>query len=187
MNKKNSLDLTSLIMIVVFSVIVIGGAVFVFFYQFGNKNGETDDMASGAEIEETEEPVMYETYEEISDRFIEICRAGDVEAMYDLYYMDLLTERCNESGVTKEEFDRAVRDNMAHIKDFEEYRYGEGELIMNSPAGYLNELFLRAYGSAFPYSKADVQDFVDLRAYFENGAFIDFMLAQIDGYWYAVV
>ena len=41
MNKKNSLDLTSLIMIVVFSVIVIGGAFFVFFYQFGNKNGET--------------------------------------------------------------------------------------------------------------------------------------------------
>jgi hypothetical protein len=28
---------------------------------------------------------------------------------------------------------------------------------------------------------------VDLRAYFSNGAYLDFMLAKIDGYWYMVV
>lgn len=186
--KKNTLDKTSIVMIVIFAVLVVGSAVgFLLASLGGGKNVQGLGNAVGDVTEVRPTDVKYETYEELGDRFMEICRQGDTEAMYGLYYKDLLSERVAESGASKEEFDAVMKENMEHISYFEEYPYGEGDLIMNSPAGYVNELYYRANDKAFPYSDVNISDCVDLRAYFPNGAYIDFMMANIDGYWYAVV
>jgi hypothetical protein len=184
--KNNKLDKTRIVMIALFAVLVIGSAVGFLIASVTNKNTAETETEIPEEIIEEETP-LYKNYEELADRFIEICRAGDTEAMYGLYYDDLLTKRREEMGAPKQEYDSIMLENMQHITDFEEYRYGEGELIMNTPAQYVNQFFYRANEKAFPYTDVVIDDFVDLRAYFSNGAYIDFMLAKIDGFWYMVV
>lgn len=203
-NKKSStkIDVVSIVMTVIFFAIVVGGiAAILIASQSRNANNEVQPEAAVPEYdisetepvqeelvaEETDAEERYETYEELADRFMQICEEGDTEAMYGLYYKDLLSERVSESTAAKEEFDAVMKDNMLHITYFEEYPYGEGDLIMNTPAGYVNELYYRANEKSFPYTDVEISDCVDLRAYFANGAYIDFMLANIEGYWYAVV
>ena len=185
--KKNKLDKTSIVMIVIFAVLVLGSAVGFLFASLGNVSAVAQELEVREEEIIKEEVPLYKNYEDLADRFIEICKEGDTEAMYGLYYDDLLTKRREEMNAPKSEFDAVMLDNMQHIDGFEEYRYGEGELIMNTPAQYVNQIFYKANGKAFPYTDIYIDDVVDLRAYFENGAYIDFMLARIDGFWYMVV
>ena len=185
MNNKK-LDKTSIVMISIFAAIVVAGAAL---FVLAANNPVTNVQEEPAEeIVEEETEVKYETYNELAESFKQACKMGDTETMYSLYYMDLLTKRAEESGATKEEYDSAMRSNMVSVSDYDEFEYGGEDLLtIKTPGAYVDELCFKAYGETFPYRDVDIQDCVAVRAYFPNGAFFDFMAAQIDGFWYMVI
>lgn len=183
---SSSFDVVSIVMTVLFVLLVAGGIAFMFFNPFDN-DAEGQE-ATEANLVEPEEAEQYETYQELFNKFVEACNTGDIETLYSLYYNDMLTSRCENSGVPKNEYDSNLRSYMIALEDFEEYPYGEDVLLSSqSPLGYINELHYKAYGESFPYNDVTVNDCVAVRGYLTNGATMDFMLAQIDGCWYMAV
>ena len=188
MKKKNSLDITSIVMIIVFAVLIVGGMAGMVVSMLTRTNGMNEDTVSQVNLEETAAVEKYETYEELADRFFEICKTGDIDSLYGLYYNDSLTLRQEKSNVSKEVFDNNLKSYMVEIMYFDEYPYGSSELMdIKSPKDYVNELNFLSCQEAYPFNNVNIQDCVALHGYLPDGTPIDFILAKIDNLWYMAV
>ncbi len=193
--KKIKLDKTSVVMIVIFCVLIVGAlAGFVISSML---NGGTEDVRPENENEQVQQEVpavakpKFEKFTDLSDKFLEVCKAGDIEALYDLYYDGLLDEtRLNmETVPTKEEFDAGLRSDMLSVTGFEEYEYGTVELPpTQSPGSYAAFIYNMANnGKTLPINDADIENCVNLVVYIDNMYQTNHFMVQVDGYWYFIV
>lgn len=145
---------------------------------------------STGEVVESEKE-KFESYQDLTDRFMEYCEAGDLEGVYSLYYDDLLTktyERISDK-VSKDEFEAGIIAEMQSVYSFEEFEYGCAEMpAMSSPLSYVNQLMYYSGGDPLEIEESRVTNCVDLRVYKMNSSHpSDHMMACIDGYWYFIV
>lgn len=254
MEKKNRLDKTSIVMITVFAVLIIGSAVGFGFaanrtsqqnnvpeenqtaetpaediteivteMQSENKEGSLSvedimkaipnavpgntytyyddgemysitipaDYKGEAETPDVPSKYQFENYTDLTDKFMEACKEGDVDTLYDIYYDDFLnmTRENMDPVPEKEMFDANIRNEMLNIVDFEEFEFGGPELLATqSPGSYVAYIYYQANNKHdLPLKDSDIQNCVDLRVYTSNGGFTDHMMAQIGGYWYFIV
>lgn len=149
------------------------------------------DYNAEAQKKEVAAKFQFEEYTDLTDKFMEICKEGDVDTLYDLYYDDYLAKmRENMAEVPdKKIFDANLKNEMLNIVDFEEFEYGGSELLaIQSPGSYVAYIYYQVNNQKdLPLSDSDVQDCVDLRVYLSNGGYTDHMMAKIDGYWYLIV
>ena len=243
MDKKNGLDKTSILMIVIFVVIVAGAVAGVILWKSPDKNEIPEEpvMIDSKEVQEhkndegllTLEDIMtivpnaepgsaytyfddngemqtivipedykpektktpskykFEKFEDLSDKFFEVCKSGDVDELYNLYYDGLLEGmRLNMQEVPdKETFDRGLRENMLAVTGFEEYEYGSVELPpTQSPGSYASYIYgMVNNGKTLPFSPSQVENCVNLLVYIDNMYQTNHFMVQIDGLWYLIV
>ena len=195
--RKTKLDKTSVVMIIIFCVLVVGAAAGFAIAAILGAGDENASESGTVPQQETEEIVpevqkaVFDDYMELSDKFLEVCRAGDVEAMYQLYYGDLLEEmRLNmEETPSKAEFDSKLRSDMLMVTGFEEYEYGSVELPpTQSPGSYAAFIYSMANnGADIPIDINTIENCVNLVVYINNQYQTNHFMVQIDGYWYFVV
>ncbi len=135
---------------------------------------------------------VYETSEAIINSFLQICKDGDIEKMYDIYYDDFLTKMLedSQSGMDKETFDGLLKEEMQSIQNSQVYRYGSLELLDNvSPFHYVNYHYSMIYGKDIPLENGDelVTDCTVLRVYMNDGSYGDHVFIEIDGHWFAAI
>ena len=148
--------------------------------------------SNGAEAEsaEIQQNGSFATDEELADKFMEICKEGDVEKMYALYYNDMLGETYEriKENVSKEDFDAALKEEMLTISSCELYKYGGEELTASvSPLYYVDYMHYRSSGEDTGLTDEQVTDCSVLRVYKDNSSYSDHMLAKIDGEWYVTI
>lgn len=208
MNKRNNknIDKTSIVMTALFFAIIVVGLVAIIVVAANtfdknentNTNDESDfnneeniEMPDEGDSEEQKE-VKYESIEALSDSFMEICKNGDVEGMYALYYDDMLKKISSETytGENAEKMLQAsLVSEMATIVDFDEYEYGSTDLPPTMTAyQYVATFYSGATNGGELDIDADrIDNCADLRVYRNDGTYRDHMMARIDGYWYLIV
>ncbi len=182
---KNIIRITLLLCL---SAVILAGCI-TNLEETDTENVQAQEVQQEAQQEVQQEVVEYTEYTDLTDAFMEYCKQGDVEKISSLYYGDLFEKlRSNATHLTDEQFDEAMKADMATIYSFEEYFFGCEELPpINSPLGYVNQIYHNAFGEVLPLTDQQVTDCCDLRVYKTNGAFADHMMAKIDGLWYFVV
>lgn len=204
MSKRNNsnIDKTSIIMTALFFAIIIVGLVAVIVVATNtfdeNKNVvdaqdvDLQDLLNKEENEKEEESVKYESIQALSDAFMDICKRGDADAMYALYYDNLLEKRVEEMCTDEESrkmYDANFASEMATVADFDEFEYGSTDLPPTMTAyQYVYTFYSSATdGGELPVTEDRIDNCADLRVYREDGTYRDHMMARIDGYWYLVV
>lgn len=133
----------------------------------------------------------FEKYTDLTDKFMEVCRAGDIDELYYLYYGDFLEGmRLNMEQVpSKAQFDAGLKSNMLSVTGFDEYEYGSVEMPpTQSPGSYANFIYSQVNGGkTLPLSDADIEDCVNLTVYINNMYQTNHFMAKINGYWYLIV
>ena len=188
---EKKLDKVSIMMISLFVVLVAGAAIALFVMSANSRKEqekvEMNYTATSEGFNKKAENVTYDNYNDFADAFVEACEENDTDAIIGLYYKDLFDISVENSNLSREKYLEVMQDNMLHIVDYEAFPYGSSELLeMRMPVDYVNELYFRKNGTSFPYGNSDVEDCVYFRTYFDNGAYLDFMFAQIEGFWYVV-
>lgn len=166
-------------------------------YSYFDDDGELKTITIPADYvkEEAKEKApskyKFEKFEDLSDKFLEVCKNGDVEELYHLYYDDFLEGmRLNMEDVpTKEEFNKGLRENMLTITGFDEYEYGCPELPpTQSPGAYASYIYSMVNnGEKFPIATNEIDNCVNLVVYIENMYQTNHFMVEIDGYWYFIV
>jgi len=129
-------------------------------------------------------------FTDLSDKFLEVCRAGDIDELYKLYYSDFLEHgRLSMDPVpSKEAFDAGLKSNMLSITGFDEYEYGCVEMPPTQSAGaYAAQIYYNMYGKKLPIPTSNIENCVDLLVYIDNMYQTHHFMVQIDGYWYFIV
>ncbi len=192
MEKKSGLDKTSIIMLTVFFALIVGFTAMLVVGVVTKK----EDTQSNSDTEMVDMKVIvddkpkYKTYGELADKFLEVCNAGNVDELYDMYYDDLLGKaRLNMQPVPdKTMFDAGLKESMLRITGFDEYTYGCVELLdVQSPGAYASQIYYNTYGESLPFSADIVEDCVNLVVYLDNMYETNHFMVQIDGYWYFIV
>ncbi len=143
---KRKIDKTSIVMTILFFAIIIGAVLGCGAMIAKSKTATTPENTEEipAETEQTSRKMLYETPEELVDRFKEVCVTGDIDALYELYYDDYLTKmRENaETEITKEKFDASIINEMLSVTGVDIYNYGDVEMpATQSPASYANYIY----------------------------------------------
>ena len=148
------------------------------------------DKAASAKDVVAASKYKFENYTDLTDKFMEVCKAGDVKELYHLYYGDFFDGmRLNMEQVqTTQEFEAGIRSNMLSVTGFEEYEYGSMELPPSqSPASYAAFIFSQVNGGkTLPLSPDDIEDCVNLVVYINNMYQTNHFMAKIHGYWYFI-
>lgn len=198
--KNKKIDITSTVMISVFVLLIVAAALFVA-VKWLSVDTQTpadalqDAHASSVPEEEilSEEPekVKYVSYTDLSDKFLELCKNGDIDGLYDLYYDDYLTKmRENMADApSKEVFDRNIKAEMLRVTGFDEYEYGTPELPpTGTPMSYASFIYYQANNEkSLPVPDGSITDCVNLVVYIDGGYQTNHFMVQIDGYWYFLV
>lgn len=133
----------------------------------------------------------FENYTDLSDKFFEVCKAGDIDELYHLYFPGFLEGmRLNMEEVQeKEYFDSGLRSNMLRVTGFAEYEYGSPELShAGTPASYASFIYSQVNGGKqFPFNAGLIEDCVGLVVYIDNMYETNHFMAKIGGYWYMIV
>jgi len=133
----------------------------------------------------------FETYTDLTDKFMELCKNGDIKELYNLYYGDFLEGmRLNMEPVpTKEAFEAGLKSNMLSITGFDEYEYGSMEIPpTQTPGSYANFIYSQVNGGkTLPLSDVDIEDCVNLVVYINNMYQTNHFMAKINGYWFFIV
>ncbi len=198
MNEKRKLDKTSIIMMSVFVLIIVAAVILVCAKLINDdaQNVSEDvtvlDETAVQEQEEAEEPELkFENYVDLTDKFMECCKNGDVESLYGLYYDDGLTKmRLNMAeAVDKETFDKNIKTEMSRITGFDEYEYGCPELPpTSSPETYASYIYYQANNQKeLQLNGAYVENCVNLVVYIDGGYQTNHFMIQVDGLWYFLV
>lgn len=192
MEKKNGLDKTSIIMLAVFFALIVGFTVMLIVGAVtGKEERQTNADTEMVDMEViVDEKPKYKTYGELADKFLEVCNAGNVYELYDMYYDDLLEKaRLSMNPVPdKTMFDAGLKENMLRITGFDEYTYGCVELLdVQPPGAYASQIYYKMYGESLPFSADIVEDCVNLVVYLDNMYETNHFMVQIDGYWYFIV
>ncbi len=168
------------------------GSTYSYFDDDGNLRSVTvpEDMDVKSEQVDLSDKYKFTEFTELSDKFLEVCRAGDIDELYKLYYSDFLDHgRLSMEPVpTKEEFDAGLKTNMLSITGFDEYEYGCVEMPpTQSPGVYAAQIYYNMYGKSLPISTSSIENCVDLLVYIDNMYQTHHFMVQIDGYWYFIV
>ena len=133
----------------------------------------------------------FENYTDLSDKFLEVCKAGDINELYHLYFPGFLEGmRLNMEKVQeKDYFDEGLRQNMLRVTGFDEYEYGSPELsVMGTPASYASFIYGQANGGKqIPIDVSRIENCVALVVYLDNMYQTNHFMAKIEGYWYMIV
>lgn len=244
MDNKKRIDKTSIVMIVLFVVIVLGTAIGVFLwksrkdsdnsdqptmideqtvsehknddglltvedimqivpdakpgtaYSYFDDNGDLQTIVIPEDYEAQKEQKLpskykFEKFEDLSDKFFEVCKAGDVNDLYHLYYDGILEDmRLNMKEVPdKATFDAGLRENMLSVTGFDEYEFGCPELPpTQSPGSYASYIYSRVNnGKQLPISASQIENCVNLVVYIDNMYQTNHFMIQVDGLWYFIV
>ena len=157
-----------------------------------------DDYAAESEIEYIDvasavasSKYKFESFTELTDKFMEVCEGGDVDELYHLYFPGFLEGmRLNMEEVQEKEFfDSGLRANMQRITGFDEYEYGSPELShAGTPASYAAFIYSQVNnGKQLPLHSSEIEDCVGLVLYIDNMYETNHFMAKIGGYWYLIV
>ncbi len=168
------------------------GSTYSYFDDDGNLRNVTipENMDVTSEESDLSEKYKFTEFTELSDKFLEVCRAGDIDELYKLYYSDFLEQgRLSMEPVpSKEAFDAGLKSNMLSITGFDEYEYGCVEMPpTQSPGAYAAQIYYNTYGKSLPIPTAGIENCVDLLVYINNMYQTHHFMVQIDGYWYFIV
>lgn len=165
-------------------------------YSYYDDNGNIQSVTIPMDIGETEQTAdnsskfKFTEFTDLSDKFLEVCRAGDVDSLYNMYYGDFLDRaRLSMDPVqSKTEFDRGIKSNMLSVTGFDEYEYGCVEMPPTQSAGaYAAQIYYNLYEEKIPLDISTVENCVDLVVYIDNMYQTHHFMVKIDGYWYFVV
>lgn len=153
-------------------------------------NAKDSENANG-EIEQTEEKreTKYSTADELAEEFMNVCKDGDVEKMYGLYYDDMLSDTYErvKDKLSKEDFDSLLADEMKTISDYAVFEYGSDDLPATvSPLYYVNYMHYGMTGSDTELTEQQLTNCAVLRVFKPDNSQSDHMLAEIDGSWYVI-
>ncbi len=124
---------------------------------------------------------------DLAQEFIEICAKKDVQAMYGLYYDDMLTKSYERTSanISKENFDFLLGEEMGAITSYELFEYGGTEMPNTvSPLYYVDYFHYSGTHEETGLSEKAVTSCATLRVYNDPDTYSDHMLACIDGAWY---
>lgn len=134
--------------------------------------------------------VKYETADELAEKFMSVCKDGNVGEMYNLYYDDMLDDMYErvKNNLSREQFDSYIKSEMMSFVDYELTEYGEENMqTTSSPLFNLNYIFYRATGTETDFTEDMVTSCANIRLYSENGNATDHVFAEINGSWYVVL
>lgn len=193
MDNKKKFDKTSFVMILIFAVIILGCTAALVFAAVNNREEkEVENSEPQTEnVQQIEVKTKYDNFMDLSDKFFEICKAGDIDSLYDLYYDGVLEGmRLNMEDVpSKETFDAGLKQNMLSVTGFEEYEYGSMELPpTQTPGQYASYIFAMVNnGASLPFSASEVENCVNLVVFINNTHSTNHFMVKIGGYWYLLV
>lgn len=168
------------------------GSTYSYYDDDGNLRSVTIPENTDVESERVDlsDKYKFTEFTDLSDKFFEICKEGNIDELYRLYYSDFLEQgRLSMDPVpTKEAFDAGIRSNMLSVTGFDEYEYGCVEMPpTQSPGAYAAQIYYNMYGKTLPISTSSVENCVDLLVYIDNMYQTHHFMVQIDGYWYFIV
>ena len=166
------------------------GSTYSYFDDDGNIRSVTIPEDVVSDSVDVSDKYRFTEYTDLSDKFLEICKEGNIDELYRLYYSDFLEQgRLSMDPVpTKEAFDAGIRSNMLSVTGFDEYEYGCVEMPpTQSPGAYAAQIYYNMYGKTLPISTSSVENCVDLLVYIDNMYQTHHFMVQIDGYWYFIV
>lgn len=168
------------------------GSTYSYYDDDGNLRSVTipEQASETSQALDFSDKYKFTEFTDLSDKFLEVCRAGDVEELYKLYYPGFLEKGrlIMDPVLSVEEFNAGLRNNMLSVTGFDEYEYGCMELPpTQSPGAYAAQIYYNMYGEAIPLSASDVENCVNLVVYINNMYETNHFMVLVDGYWYFIV
>lgn len=168
------------------------GSTYSYFDDDGNLRSVTipADMDTSSATVDLSDKYQFTEYTDLSDKFLEVCKMGDIDELYKLYYSDFLDHgrQSMDPVPSKTEFDAGLKSNMLTVTGFDEYEYGCVELPpTQSPGAYAAQIYHNVYGTSLPIPTSDVENCVNLVVYINNMYQTNHFMVQIDGYWYFII
>lgn len=171
-------------------------------YSYVDENGNLQEITIPADYKNPNSKISvedavasskykFENYTDLADKFMEVCRDGDIDELYHLYFPGFLEAmRLNMEEVpTKEVFDANMSADMKRVTGFYEYEYGSPELDHSgTPGSYAAFIYSQANGGKqIPLNLSEFEDCVNLVTYIDDMYETNHFMAKLGGYWYLIV